>query len=81
MMLGNIFYEAARYFSTNNLCDYIYRFKPMGRGAQCVLHGPTKLQPHGEEVLIVQDPDGHEICFVDARGFQKCTDVGKSAVS
>lgn len=40
-----------------------------------VLHGPLKLQPHGEEVVIVQDPDGHEICFVDARGFKTCTDV------
>ena len=41
-----------------------------------VLHGPIKLKPHNEEVVIVQDPDGHEYCFVDARGFKKCTDVG-----
>lgn len=34
-----------------------------------MLHGPTKLEEsHGEEVVIVQDPDGHEICFVDAEG-------------
>jgi hypothetical protein len=32
-----------------------------------VLHGPLKLQPHGEEVVIVADPDGYEYCFVDAR--------------
>jgi hypothetical protein len=45
-----------------------------------VLHGPLKLQPHGEEVIIVQDPDGHEYCFVDARGFKTCTDVATKAV-
>ena len=45
-----------------------------------MLHGPMKLKPHEEEVLIVQDPDGHELCFVDARGFKKCTDVALSAV-
>lgn len=32
-----------------------------------ILHGPLKLQPHGEEVVIVADPDGYEYCFVDAR--------------
>jgi len=32
-----------------------------------ILHGPLKLQPHGEEVVIVADPDGYEHCFVDAR--------------
>lgn len=45
-----------------------------------VAHGPLKLQPHGEEVLIVQDPDGHEFCFVDARGFRNCTDVANQEV-
>jgi len=30
-----------------------------------ILHGPQRLEPHGEEVVIVQDPDGHEYCFVD----------------
>lgn len=40
-----------------------------------ILHGPFKLQPHGEEVVIVADPDGHEFCFVDARGYKNCVDV------
>lgn len=40
-----------------------------------ILHGPMKLQPHGEEVLIVQDSDGHELCFVDARGYRNCIAV------
>ena len=40
-----------------------------------VLHGPLVLQPHGEEVAIVQDPDGMELCFVDARGYRACTAV------
>jgi len=40
-----------------------------------ILHGPLKLQPHGEEVVILTDDDGHEYCFVDARGFQNCIDV------
>jgi catechol 2,3-dioxygenase-like lactoylglutathione lyase family enzyme len=45
-----------------------------GQGT-CVLHGPLKLQPHGEEVAIVQDGDGHEYCFVDARGYRNCIAV------
>ena len=45
-----------------------------GKGSH-VLHGPLKLQPHGEEVAIVGDPDGHEYCFVDARGYRACIAV------
>jgi len=44
-----------------------------------VLHGPLKLQPHGEEVVIVADPDGYEFCFVDARGYTNCINVRDSA--
>lgn len=40
-----------------------------------IAHGPFKLQPHGEEVVIVQDGDGHEYCFVDARGYTNCISV------
>jgi len=40
-----------------------------------ILHGPIKLQPHNEEVVIVADPDGHEFCFVDARGYTNCMNV------
>jgi catechol 2,3-dioxygenase-like lactoylglutathione lyase family enzyme len=46
-------------------------------GVGKVVHGPVKLEPHGEEVVIVADEDGHEYCFVDARGFQQCVDVAK----
>ena len=45
-----------------------------------ILHGPIKLQPHNEEVIIIADPDGHEYCFVDARGYQNCINVGKTKV-
>jgi glutaredoxin 3 len=44
-----------------------------------ILHGPLVLQPHGEEVVIVQDGDGHEFCFVDARGYRACTSVARRA--
>ena len=50
-------------------------------GSARIVHGPVKLEPHGEEVLILTDEDGHEYCFVDARGFQKCIDVSKKQVS
>ena len=46
------------------------------KGGGTILHGPLKLQPHGEEVLIAQDCDGHEYCFVDARGYRNCIAVG-----
>ena len=49
---------------------YMYKCICVCLGAQCVLHGPIKLQPHNEEVIIIQDPDEHEICYVDARGFK-----------
>lgn len=52
-----------------------------GVGSGRVVHGPVKLEPHGEEVLIVRDEDGHEYCFVDARGFQRCVDVSMKQVS
>jgi lactoylglutathione lyase len=55
--------------------------KQAGVTGGSVLHGPIKLQPHGEEVVIIQDFDGHEYCFVDARGFKVCTDVAYSQVS
>lgn len=45
-----------------------------------VVHGPMTLEPHGEEVIIVQDPDGHELCFVDGRGFENCIENGFSEV-
>jgi glutaredoxin len=44
-----------------------------------ILHGPLKLQPHGEEVVIVADPDGYEFCFVDARGYTNCINVREAA--
>lgn len=44
-----------------------------------ILHGPLKLQPHGEEVVIVADPDGYEFCFVDARGYTNCINVREDA--
>lgn len=47
--------------------------KSSGQGN--ILHGPVKLQPHNEEVVIVQDLDGHEYCFVDARGYRNCISV------
>lgn len=50
-----------------------------GAAAGSVLHGPLVLQPHGEEVVIVQDSDGHEYCFVDARGYRACTGVARRA--
>jgi glutaredoxin 3 len=40
-----------------------------------VRHGPIKLAPHNEEVAIVVDDDGHEYCYVDARGYTNCIDV------
>lgn len=43
--------------------------------ASRVLHGPIKLQPHGEEVVIVLDADDNEYCFVDARGYTNCINV------
>lgn len=48
-------------------------------GAGTILHGPIKLQPHNEEVVIVQDLDGHEYCFVDARGYRNCINVRERA--
>ena len=48
-------------------------------GGGAILHGPLVLQPHGEEVLIAQDGDGHEYCFVDARGFRACIAVAGRA--
>jgi hypothetical protein len=36
---------------------------------------------HNETVLIVRDPDAHEICFVEARGLQNCSLVGDRPVS
>jgi catechol 2,3-dioxygenase-like lactoylglutathione lyase family enzyme len=44
--------------------------------AENILHGPIKLQPHNEEVAIIQDLDGGEYCFVEARGFNACIMVG-----
>lgn len=40
-----------------------------------VMHGPFRLQPHNEEVLICTDFDGHEYCFVDARNYTNCIHV------
>ena len=46
-----------------------------------ILHGPQRLEPHGEEVVIAQDPDGHEYCFVDCISFKACTNVSTDEVS
>jgi len=48
-----------------------------GLGSGQIVHGPVSLEPHGEKVLILRDEDGHEFCFVDARGFKKCVDVSQ----
>ena len=48
-------------------------------GVGKILHGPIKLQPHNEEVVIIEDPDGYEYCFVDARGYQTCIGVAYKA--
>ena len=53
--------------------------KAAGEAAGSVLHGPLVLQPHGEEVVIVQDADGQEYCFVDARGYRNCINVTRRA--
>lgn len=42
-----------------------------------ILHGPVTLDPHNEEVMVVKDFDGHEYCFVDTIGYQRCIDAGK----
>jgi catechol 2,3-dioxygenase-like lactoylglutathione lyase family enzyme len=49
-------------------------------GSGQIVHGPVSLEPHGEKVLIIRDEDGHEFCFVDARGFKKCVDVSQRKV-
>jgi catechol 2,3-dioxygenase-like lactoylglutathione lyase family enzyme len=54
------------------------RAEEMGSGT--IIHGPVSLAPHGEEVLILRDEDGHEFCFVDARGFKTCVDVSQRKV-
>lgn len=36
-----------------------------------IVHGPMALPPHMERVVIVEDADGFEYCFVDATGFAK----------
>lgn len=54
----------------------------LGQGSAAVLHGPMRLtSSHNETVLIVRDPDAHEICFVDARGLQNCSLAGERPVS
>ena len=54
----------------------------IGQGSATVLHGPMRLaSSHNETVLIVRDPDAHEICFVEARGLQNCSLVGDRPVS
>jgi len=35
-----------------------------------ILHGPFKLPPHDEHVVIVADPDGYEYCFVGMTGYR-----------
>ena len=52
-----------------------------GGGSGIIVHGPIALEPHGERVLILRDDDGHEFCFVDARGFKTCVNVSKKQVS
>jgi catechol 2,3-dioxygenase-like lactoylglutathione lyase family enzyme len=49
--------------------------KVKSAGVGTIQHGPIKLQPHNEEVVIVKDVDGYEYCFVDARGFTACVNV------
>uniref|UniRef100_A0A6B2L5W2 Uncharacterized protein n=1 Tax=Arcella intermedia TaxID=1963864 RepID=A0A6B2L5W2_9EUKA len=35
-----------------------------------IAHGPFKLPPHDEHVVIVADPDGYEYCFVGQTGYR-----------
>jgi len=35
-----------------------------------ILHGPFKLPPHDEHVVIVADPDMYEYCFVGMTGYR-----------
>jgi len=35
-----------------------------------IIHGPFKLPPHDEHLVIVADPDGYEYCFVGMTGYR-----------
>jgi len=35
-----------------------------------IVHGPLKLPPHSEHLVIVADPDGYEYCFVGMTGYR-----------
>jgi len=35
-----------------------------------IVHGPFKLPPHDEHLVIVADPDGYEYCFVAMTGYR-----------
>jgi len=56
-----------------------YMAEKVKSAGNSVLHGPIKLQPHNEEVAIVDDLDGYEFCFVDARGYTNCVNVAYEA--
>jgi len=43
-----------------------------------IAHGPFALPPHNEKLIIVRDPDGYELCFVEASGY--CTEVGTKTI-
>jgi len=45
-----------------------------------IVHGPFALPPHNERVIIVRDPDGYELCFVEASGYKKCTEAGTKSI-
>jgi len=43
-----------------------------------ISHGPFALPPHGERVMIAQDFDGYEYCFVDATDYEKLCNLVKT---
>jgi len=43
-----------------------------------ISHGPMALPPHGERVVVLQDFDGYEYAFVDARDYAKLCDSVKN---
>jgi len=45
-----------------------------------IVHGPFALPPHNERVIIIRDPDGYELCFVEASGYKKCTEAGTKSI-
>lgn len=50
--------------------------KVKAQGAK-IAHGPLALPPHGERVLVAQDHDGYDYCFVVASDYTKLCDKVK----